>query len=271
METKGPPPYQRRGIVYYHAMVIGDASYTKVSQPPLQESAATEAPKSGVGISDKELDELAKIVDKLGIDSTLFEGPDVAHIAAIYRGKKLIEPMLIAGIEPGSSSKGVYGDLSEQNKLSMGGIETESACIVVDKIQEHDVLLTDLVPRSLAKVAVLDDPDAGGVKLVDPRKVVTPVLVAPKVLHEGADLHKVAAPFPQETKQLYGGVDTLSEGVVRKGSSSHRHKSLPPMEGSKVDAEEAAHSNKRSRHEKHHPSSSTKRSLSRNDLVDATK
>ncbi|KAK8621626.1 hypothetical protein V6N13_081059 [Hibiscus sabdariffa] len=120
METKRPPPYQRRGIVYCHFMVIKDASSTKVSQPPLQQSAAIKAPNLGVGISNKELDELAKIVDELSVDSTLFEGPTAAPMVAIYRRKKPLELMLIAGIEPGSSSKGVDGDLSAQNKLSMG-------------------------------------------------------------------------------------------------------------------------------------------------------
>ncbi|KAK8483334.1 hypothetical protein V6N12_000464 [Hibiscus sabdariffa] len=63
METKRPAPYQRQGI----------------------------APNPGVGISDKELDELDKIADELGVDSTLFAYPNSAPIDVIARGKEPIE------------------------------------------------------------------------------------------------------------------------------------------------------------------------------------
>ncbi|KAK8682835.1 hypothetical protein V6N13_055207 [Hibiscus sabdariffa] len=90
-------------------------------------------------------------------------------------------------------------------------------------------------------------------------------------VHEGTATHTTRAPVPQATKGLHEGDVALFEGVVRRVSSSHRCKSLPSKDGIKVDVDEAARSNKRSRHGKHRSSSSTKRSRLGNDLVDATK
>ncbi|KAK8579471.1 hypothetical protein V6N13_142679 [Hibiscus sabdariffa] len=64
----------------------------------------------------------------------------------------------------------------------------------------------------------------------------------------------------------------LDHVAPRRVSNSHRRRSLHPNDGNKVEnIEVATLSHKRSRHEKHQPSSSTKRSRSETDLVDATK
>ncbi|KAK8500847.1 hypothetical protein V6N12_011494 [Hibiscus sabdariffa] len=154
METKRLTPYQGRGIVYYRPLVIGEASSSKMNQPSLQFSNVVEkVPNSAVGISDKELDELAKIADELGVNSTLFVDSNVVLVGVADHGKDPIEPMMLTGIEPGSSSKDVGVVLAEQNNLSIGGIDTGSACIAIEKTPEQDMLIADLVPGSLAKVS----------------------------------------------------------------------------------------------------------------------
>ncbi|KAK8978815.1 hypothetical protein V6N11_048087 [Hibiscus sabdariffa] len=80
-------PYQRWEVVYCQPMVIkeasvgvklkdqsyDDASSTQQNLPSLQVSTAIEqTPNSGIGISDKELDELAKIADELRVNPSLF-------------------------------------------------------------------------------------------------------------------------------------------------------------------------------------------------------
>ncbi|KAK8649389.1 hypothetical protein V6N13_130118 [Hibiscus sabdariffa] len=85
------------------------------------------------------------------------------------------------------------------------------------------------------------------------------------------DTHNAIAPIPHTIKVFHEGAVDLTEGAVKWVSSLHRHQSLPPTDNSKVDIDEAARSNKRSRHGKHRSSSSTKLSRSSNYLVDTTK
>ncbi|KAK8534620.1 hypothetical protein V6N13_081058 [Hibiscus sabdariffa] len=147
--------------------------------------------------------------------------------------------MLLAELVPGSLAN-VNKSIGSPCMMHDQGIDPGSTAVPKDREPYQP-------PRNDRQVVVLNDTDAGGVKSDDPRKVVAPVPAAPIVLHEGADSHMAAPPIP-----------------------SHRRKSLPPTEGSKVDADETARSNKRSQYIKHRPSSSTKRYLSGNDLVDAT-
>ncbi|KAK8628096.1 hypothetical protein V6N13_063808 [Hibiscus sabdariffa] len=127
METKRPAPYQRQGI----------------------------APNPGVGISDKELDELDKIADELGVDSTLFAYPNSAPID------------VIAHLILGSLAK-VNKSVGSSSMLQVQGIEPEATNVLSGGE-------SCLPPRSDGNMANLDDPDVVGVVLVDPRKADEPI------------------------------------------------------------------------------------------------
>ncbi|KAK8685751.1 hypothetical protein V6N13_124786 [Hibiscus sabdariffa] len=116
-------------------------------------TAIEQALNPGIGISPKELDELTKIADELGVNSSLFVVACVAPTIVVDRGKEPIATLLNSGFEHGSSSKGVDAIIVEQVNVSTGGIETVTACATIEQIQEHIVLPTDLDPGSLSKVS----------------------------------------------------------------------------------------------------------------------
>ncbi|KAK8533054.1 hypothetical protein V6N12_076335 [Hibiscus sabdariffa] len=265
METKRPPPYQRRDIVYCQPLVIGESASFALNHAPLQVSKTIDqVANPGGGISEKELDELAKIADELGVNSTMFTDPATAPIVVDDHGKKPMTPMLMPGIEP--------------RQFAHGGIETGSAGADVTQIPENEVLNVDLDPGSFTKVSkfvgsssILHDQgiDRGTVDTLKDAELAAPLNADP-VAVPNAESHNVV-PVMLSSKVLPEEATNLVEVAVKRAPTSHRRRSLPPTDDSKVESEEAARAHKRSRHGKHRSSSSTKRSRSGNDLLDATK
>ncbi|KAK8563669.1 hypothetical protein V6N13_006096 [Hibiscus sabdariffa] len=162
--------------------------------------------------------------------------------------------MLLVDLVPGNSSKSVKVTGPSINVLEQ---EIEPGAVAGLKHNAHC-----LPPDGDGQINVAAITDVGGIKPVDLRKSIgSPA--APRALHVGT--------VPQASKPVHREPDSLSEGVVRKIASSHRRKSVTPTEGSNVDVDEVARSNKRSRLGKQRSSSSTKCSRSGNDLVDDTK
>ncbi|KAK9005840.1 hypothetical protein V6N11_043260 [Hibiscus sabdariffa] len=227
MKTKMLAPYQCRGVVYCQSMVTREASYARPNLPSLLVSnAMKQGPNLGIGISDKELDELAKIADELGVNSSLFAASCAAPTSIVDRGKESIAPLLTSEFELGSPSKGDYAIIAEY---------------------EHIVLPIDLDPGSLPKVSQ----SVGSSCMMQIIGIEHGTIDVPKARKPGLPL-------------------CARERTVKRVSSSHHRRSLPPTDSRKVDIDEATRSNKRSRHGKHQSSLSTKHSRSGNDLADAT-
>ncbi|KAK8607626.1 hypothetical protein V6N13_046235 [Hibiscus sabdariffa] len=270
METKRPPPYQRRDIVYCQPLVIGESASFALNHAPLQVSKTIDqVANPGGGISEKELDELAKIADELGVNSTMFTDPATAPIVVDDHGKKPMTPMLMPGIEPRSFSEATEIFSVNQGNLPMGESKLDLLVLMLRKFQRMRSdfrtwifggidyfifpLRIDVCRRSQhydAKLAAPLNADPVAVPNAESHNVV-PVMLSSKVLPEEAT--------------------NLVEVAVKRAPTSHRRRSLPPTDDSKVESEEAARAHKRSRHGKHRSSSSTKRSRSGNDLLDATK
>ncbi|KAL4284634.1 hypothetical protein GQ457_16G010150 [Hibiscus cannabinus] len=311
MDTRRPPPYQRRGIVYCEA--------TTTSHPISQQVPApiTNVANPGDGISDTELVALDKVVDELGVNSSLFVNQVVVSNEGENCGKRPMQPMLQAGFETGSSSK--VNDLSTVGQTDLLIVGFEPGTVAADPIQNKEKMVLDMGvdPGSLGKVnslagssSILQDQelehgtpvvvttddvpslshgDATMLVSIVTNPAVEPNAETPTAVGANMDLRTVveptvelrnavehtvtsraAAQVIQPRKELTSGT-TLTDDVIKKGSTSHRRRSLPLSESSKCDNDEAARVYKRSRHGKHRSSSSTKRSRSGTDLDDATK
>ncbi|KAK8614080.1 hypothetical protein V6N13_122455 [Hibiscus sabdariffa] len=143
------------------------------------------------------------------------------------------------------------------------GIETRTVIATDAPNNDHMVLPRDLDRGTLPPV--IQPADSSCVMQLSSVPTSLDVIAAMK-----AESHGVITAAAKTMTIDEGNVDP-KEGVVKRVSSSHRCKSLPPNDGSKLDFEEVARLHKRSRHEKHRSSSSTKRFCSENDLVDAIK
>ncbi|KAL4326348.1 hypothetical protein GQ457_11G021160 [Hibiscus cannabinus] len=145
MDTRRPPPYQRKGIVYCE---VNTALNTISQQVP---STVTMANPSG-GISKKELVELAQIANELGVNSSMFVDPVVVSTEVEACGQKPMQPVLQAGIETGSSSKDNDPSHAGHTNLVIAGVETGT--VAADPILHKNkmVLVVDPDPGSLGKM-----------------------------------------------------------------------------------------------------------------------
>ncbi|KAK8691214.1 hypothetical protein V6N13_074732 [Hibiscus sabdariffa] len=330
MDTRRPPPYQHKGIVYCEV----NTALTTISQ---QVPSTVPMANPGGGISEKELVELAQIANDLGVNSSMFADPVVVSTEVEACGQKPMQPVLQAGIETGSSSKDNDPSHAGHTDLVIAGVEIGT--MAADPILHKNkmVLAVDPDPGSLGKMNSLATSssilqvqeiehgtpkvvhtDAGPpvskgdaqflasritnpaveptVKLcpavrhvvesraamesnMESRKAVEPAVVSRKAVEPVVERHKAMEPAVEPRnaaqglkphKEISWGT-TLSDGIIKKGSISHRRRSLPPSESSKCDTDDAARANKRSRQGKHRSSSSSKRSRSGTDLDDAMK
>ncbi|KAK8649398.1 hypothetical protein V6N13_130127 [Hibiscus sabdariffa] len=227
----------------------------------------------------------------------MFVDPAVVSTEVEACGQKPMQPMLQTGIEIGFEPGVVAADpIQNKEKMvldmgidpgSLGKVNSLAGSSSILQVQEIEhgtpaMVNMDVVP-SLSKgdakmlASIITNPAVE--PNVEPRtnvgaNVESRTAVESNVESRNAVEHtmepRTAAQVLQPHKELACGT-TLTDGTIKKGSMSHRRRSLPLSESSKCDNDDAARASKRSRHGKHCSSSSTKRSRSGTDLDDATK